>query len=65
MIEGEDVFGSAQETGYRLCSHPGSKPFSDSSNSMEDKLFNAHWDACDSNRVFLCAQDGTLKVYIT
>jgi hypothetical protein len=64
MIEGEEVFDTAQETGYRLCSCP---PSSDSkSNWTEDtRLFSSQWDANDDKRLFLCSQDGLLKVLDT
>ena len=62
MIDAEEVFESAAETGYRLCS-AGEEVVEDGS-ARPDRLFSAHWDANNSKRVFACTQDGMLKVAI-
>lgn len=54
MIDAEEIFDSAFETGYRLCSR--TRP------QMEDmKLFSTFWDPCNENRLYLTSQDGILK----
>lgn len=55
MIESEEVFDSTQETGYRLCS-------SDINSTSSSNYFSATWDANDPDRLFICSQDGLLKV---
>jgi len=55
MIESEEVFESAQETGYRLCS-------SGPNSTVSCNYFSASWDANDPDRLLVCAQDGQLRV---
>ena len=63
MIDAEEVFESAAETGYRLCS-AGHEVVEDGKIEarIADRLFSAHWDANNAQRVFACTQDGMLKV---
>lgn len=57
MIESEGIFELAEETGYRLC-------YSSSSDWVgRTRVFSAHWDANDTNRLFLCSQSGQLKEF--
>jgi len=55
MIESEEVFESAQETGYRLCS-------SGPNSTASSNYFSASWDANDPDRLLVCAQDGQLRI---
>jgi len=57
MIEGEEVLESAQETGYRLCMAK--------QNHADDfsKVFSCCWDPNNRDRLFICSQKGSLRVY--
>ena len=57
MIEGEEVLESAQETGYRLCM---AKEHNDDDFS---KVFSCCWDPNNRDRLFICSQKGSLRVY--
>lgn len=59
MIEGEEILLAAQETGYRLCTAINQKV---KYNSFES-IFSVSFDLNNSNRLFICLQDGTLKVF--
>jgi hypothetical protein len=58
MIEGEEIFESAQETGYRLC-----RAKEDSSAPKQDAVFSAQWDLNNPDRLFVCLQNGQLRVF--
>ena len=60
MIDGDEVLESAQETGYRLCVAHG-----DGEQGDDDftKIFSATWDPCNKDRIYVCSQKGTLRVY--
>lgn len=68
MIDSDQVLENAQETGYRLCS-TGKLEEDDTIfiNDEEDlrtkRIFSAQFDANNSNRLFVCTQDGQLRVY--
>ena len=57
MIDGEEVLESAQETGYRLCVQ-GADAKDDFS-----KVFSCAWDPNNSDRLYICSQHGSLRVY--
>jgi WD40 repeat protein len=57
MIEGEEIFESAQETGYRLCRSR------ESENDCQELVFSASWDLNIPHRLFVCMQNGELKTY--
>ena len=59
MLEGDELFENASETAYRICSspppeHPKFVPW--------NRLFSAHWDPTDDNRIVLCSQNGQIRV---
>lgn len=58
MIDAEEIYDSAQETGFRLC--PTRK---DEGLSPDRKLFSAAWDPNVVDRLFMCSQDGKLQTY--
>mmetsp|Transcript_7192 Transcript_7192/g.15644 ORF Transcript_7192/g.15644 Transcript_7192/m.15644 type:complete len:932 (+) Transcript_7192:226-3021(+) len=57
MIEGEEIFESAQETGYRLCRAK------EDSSAAKDAVFSAQWDLNNPDRLFVCLQNGQLRVF--
>ncbi len=61
MIEPEHILDSTEDTGYRLCAT--GKAYSDS--PEDNKIFAAHWDPNDLNRLFVCSQSGKLRVLDT
>ena len=54
MIDAEEIFDSAHETGYRFCSRMREQV-------GDLKLFSTFWDPCNENRLILTSQDGILK----
>ena len=54
MIEEEELFTTADETGYRIC-------ISDQPSSSFGRIFSAHWDPTNADRMYLCAQNGFIK----
>ena len=60
MIDGEEVLESAQETGYRLCVAHG-----DEEEGSDDfsQIFSATWDPCNKDRLYICSQKGSLRIY--
>lgn len=58
MIEGEEIFESAQETGYRLC-----RSRENPTSEQVDLVFSANWDLNVPNRLHVCLQNGQLKVF--
>jgi hypothetical protein len=60
MIDGDEVLESAQETGYRLCVAHGDNDHGDDDFT---KIFSATWDPCNRDRLYVCSQKGTLRVY--
>ena len=68
MIEGEDIFEVAQETGYRLCkvhSNQTDVPQSNSGNKkpIKEMVFSASWDLNFPHRLYICLQNGQLRVF--
>ena len=61
MIEGEEIFESASETGYRLCS--SGQTGGTVEREDDNKIFSASWDKNNRKRLFICSQNGLLKVY--
>lgn len=61
MIEGEEIFESAQETGYRLCR--ARESVQTSGEESEELVFSAIWDLNVPNRLHVCLQNGQLKVF--
>jgi hypothetical protein len=56
MIEEEEIFQTAEETGYRCCiSDPDSEP------SSFGRVFYSTWDPNDADSMFTCSQAGQLK----
>ena len=58
MIEGEEIFESANETGYRLC-----RNISTAQATEPELVFSASWDLNLPNRLHVCLQNGQLKVF--
>lgn len=58
MIEGEEIFESAEETGYRLCRKISAEP-----ENGPELVFSATWDLNSPNRLHVCLQNGQLKVF--
>ena len=54
MIEEEEIFQTAEETGYRCC-------ISTTPSSSCGRLFSTTWDPNDADRMFMCSQAGLLK----
>ncbi len=63
MLEGEEVLESAQETGYRLCVSKGNN--GTESDQVDDfsKVFSCTWDPNNRDRLYVCSQKGSLRVY--
>ena len=61
MLEGEEVLESAQETGYRLCVSKGAGE--DGPADDFSKVFSCTWDPNNRDRLYVCSQKGTLRVY--
>ena len=61
MIEEEQLLSYAAETGFRLCSSGGCVA-KDRGDSGWNKTFSATWDPNDSNRLFVCSQNGQLSI---
>jgi len=57
MIEGEEIFESAQETGYRLCRAR------EGGDHDTEHVFSAQWDLNDPDRFLVCLQNGQLRVF--
>jgi hypothetical protein len=57
MIESEEIFESAEETGFRLCAQK-----SDRVANETQLIFSATWDLSKKNRLYVCYQDGRLEV---
>lgn len=58
MLESDEIFEIAQETGYRLCStEPKAAPVEGR------KIFSVSWDTCVPRRLFVCATSGELEVH--
>ena len=56
MLEADEIFDCAEETGYRLCATATSK--------SALKIFSVAWDVNVSyNRLFICSQEGGLIVF--
>lgn len=60
MIDGEEVLESAQETGYRLCVAHEDK---DEGSDDFSQIFSATWDPCNKDRLYVCSQKGSLRIY--
>lgn len=61
MIEEEQLLSYAAETGFRLC-YSGGCVAKDGGDSGCNKTFSATWDPNDSNKLFVCSQNGQLKI---
>jgi hypothetical protein len=61
MIEDEQLLEHAQETGFRLCSKEGWVA-TDSIHDTWHNVFSATWDPNDSNKLFVCSQNGQLRI---
>jgi WD40 repeat protein len=61
MIEDEQLLEHAQETGFRLCSKEGWVT-TDSNHDTWHNVFSATWDPNDSNKLFVCSQNGQLRI---
>jgi WD40 repeat protein len=58
MIEGEEIFESAQETGYRLC-----RAVNEENDEARDVVFSASWDLNNPTRLLVCLANGQLKAF--
>jgi hypothetical protein len=61
MIEEEELLEHASETGFRLCSNSGWISEDDVDNTWKNS-FSATWDPNDSNKLFVCSQNGQLRI---
>jgi hypothetical protein len=61
MIDGEEVLESAQETGYRLCVSKNDPH--EANNDDFSKVFSCAWDPNNRDRLYICSQKGSLRVY--
>lgn len=61
MIEEEQLLEHAQETGFRLCSKEGWIA-TDSPHDTWHNVFSATWDPNDHNKLFVCSQNGQLRI---
>jgi hypothetical protein len=66
MLDDDEVLVATEETGYRLCraSTTGAVTPVDGSRAAES-IFSATFDCNNPNRMFICYQDGTLKLFDT
>jgi len=66
MLDDDEVLVATEETGYRLCSAStrGAVTPVDGSRAAES-IFSATFDCNNPNRMFICYQDGTLKLFDT
>ena len=62
MLEEEELLEYASETGYRLCSRSGWVPPDDGIDDSWNGTFSATFDPNDHNKLFVCSQNGQLKV---
>lgn len=60
MIDGEEIFESAAETGYRLCC--SADQTSDDRENDKHSVFSASWDKNNPQRLFVCSMKGKLTV---
>lgn len=62
MLEGDELLELAQETGYRLCHYPFETKH-EGEEKQQHLVFSASWDVNPQYyRLFLCMQNGELKV---
>ena len=62
MLEEEELLEYASETGYRLCSRSGWTGPDDGIDDSWNGTFSATFDPNDHNKLFVCSQNGQLKV---
>lgn len=66
MLEEEELLEHASETGYRLCSRQGWIASATAASATDDDAWNgtfsATFDPNDPNQLYLCSQNGQLKV---
>ncbi len=60
MLEENELLEHATETGYRLCSRQGWTPLPDE--EPWNGTFSATFDPNDPNKLFVCSQNGQLKI---
>ena len=53
MIVEDELFQNTRETGYRFCISDNKGTFG--------RIFSAHWDPNNADRMYLCSQDGHMK----
>ncbi len=54
MIEEDEIFQSAEETGYRICT-------STTPSSSFGRIFSTHWDPNDNDLMVSCSQSGLVR----
>jgi WD40 repeat protein len=58
MLEGDELFEYSADTAYKICcslkADPAFVPW--------NRVFSAHWDPTDSDRIALCSQNGQIRM---
>ena len=61
MIEEEEILEHAAQTGFRLCGRRGWNSADDADDTW-GRTFSATWDPNDSNKLFVCSQNGHFRI---
>lgn len=58
MLEGDELFENSSDTAYKVCCS-----FETDADFVPwNRVFSAHWDPTDSDRIVLCSQNGQIRM---
>ena len=59
MLDGDELFENASESPYKVCSVISPE---DPGYTAWNRVFSAHWDPNDADRIVMCSQNGQIRV---